>query len=115
VAKIMTYTDAAGNSYQTSYWRVVHINIDITNRSATITLYAYRDATARQQNKAHIGEKTYMVNDTQFDDLMANPVVKQFAGLAYTGVVNAIKDTPDPSKPGQFTNFFAGATDAVDQ
>jgi hypothetical protein len=115
VAKVMTFTDAAGNTYQTSYWRVVQINIDVVNRSATIILCAYRDATARRQNKAPVDTRTYFVNDAQFDDLMANSDARKFVSLAYSGVVNVVKDIPDPNKPGQFTNFFAGATDDVDQ
>lgn len=113
MAKVMAFTDAAGNTYQTSYWRVVQINVSVADRTAMVMLYGYKDAASRQAGRSPIGQKSYAVTGADFDKLFASQAAQAFAALAYTGVVNAVNDVPDPNKPGQLGNFFADATDAL--
>jgi hypothetical protein len=120
VAKVMSFEDPSGNTYQTSYWSIQFFAFDKGVRTARLLLYGYRDAAARTAGKQPIGQKEYVVAGDDFDRLFASqkqtnpkPLLRQL----YEDVVNVHKDVPDPAAPNDPTRnkgFFDGAQDAVE-
>jgi len=114
MAKAMAFQDQFGNSYESSYWRVVQINIGVADKHAHIVFYGYRDQAARAANKNSIGQKTYTVSGAEFDTLYAAHIAPggpNLFQLAYQ-VATTTKDViVDPNDPSQNVSFFENGVD----
>lgn len=51
-----------------SYWRVVTTNLDYNNKIGNIILYGYVNQEARDSHKTNLDTRTFVVNDTDFDN-----------------------------------------------
>lgn len=50
------------------YWKVVTTNLDYNNKIGNIILYGYVNQEARDSNKTNLDTRTFVVNDTDFDN-----------------------------------------------
>jgi len=64
------FEDERGVKYDTSYWRITNIGINVDGRTANFTFAAYKDKTARDAKKSSIGSRGYSICGDQFDVLM---------------------------------------------
>lgn len=116
MAKQMPYDDAFGNHYDTSYWRLVQLTINIADAVATVTFYGYKDKASREANRRSIGSKSYTLSDDSFNAMMAEhlkaggPNIMQLAYKIATDSKDVVTDPEDPSKN---KSFFDGARDLV--
>jgi hypothetical protein len=100
-----------GTTVPTTYWRWVGLAIDVSRATATVTLYAYVDASAFASGKTPIGQRQYTVQDipatedspgsTAFSNLAAN-----LDGPTPTGLSAAIYSYVVAND-----SYFAGATE----
>jgi hypothetical protein len=105
MAKQMAHTDASGNSYTASYWRVVQVNIGIADKSASVLFYGYKDDAARQSGKVNIGQKLY--------GLFGDKVTEYF-GASVLDTANPMEQAYKLTMDTLDTNgksFFEGALD----
>lgn len=117
MAKSMPFTDASGNDYQASYWKVVHIHMDIAGNSGSVILYGYKSRAASKSGKAPLpGAVRQYTITPQMYALIAPKLLPVVGKVAYEDVVNQIKDVPAPTteNPDAMKGFFEGATDEVD-
>ncbi len=87
MAKQMNYTDAAGNNYTASYWRVVLYSFSPADLTGRIVFYGYASKDARDQNKAPVGVKEYAVTQAQY--------AQYFAPTIATGATNSVQQCYD--------------------
>lgn len=116
MAKLMPFDDQYGNHYETSYWRLVQMNIGIADRTAMATFYGYRDQASRAANKQSIGSKNYSVSGERFDQLMAEhltPGGPNIMALAYKIATETRDVVLDPKDPSKNVSFFEGAQDEL--
>lgn len=75
MAKILTYSDSRGVTYNASYWRLGKVEVDLARKYSNFTFYGYKDKEARNSNKEIISSKTFSVtNPTEFDTYYAQYV-----------------------------------------
>lgn len=97
-----SYTDEYGNDYNNSFWIISKMNLDIVNRTWTITFDGYKNKGAKQANKRNVGRIDIMISGADFDQVMTNYNAgqKDLIAIAYT------KAAANP--------FFSGSTSVAD-
>ena len=73
MAKQMAYTDAMGNEYPASYWRVNSVQINKGMKVADVELKGYKDAA--HVTAQPIGEHCFRVHPENFDTYFAATVI----------------------------------------
>lgn len=73
MAKTISFTDNCGNIYNSSYWRVTAINVDLNRKVSTFLFTGYKDQQARNDGKQAIpgGSKSYTIAGSLFDSWYA--------------------------------------------
>lgn len=82
----VAYTDEFGNDYNKSFWVVSKMNLDLVNRTWTITFDGYKNKGAKQANKRNVGKIDIFVSGADFDQVMTNYNAgqKDLIAIAYT-------------------------------
>jgi hypothetical protein len=105
MAKEMTYESKDGVTHNKSYWRVVHIQLDVKQKKAIINLEAHTNKKARDEQKAAISEKMYVITGDTFDNYFA--ANKLSNKDPYAQGYKVATDTLDTNNK----SFFDGALD----
>jgi hypothetical protein len=92
----MAYNDELGNSYPSSYWRVMEIAVSLPNESARAVFLGWKDALSVGVYKP-IGQKEYNINGAAFQSYLAAYLGGQtdLFALAYA-LAPQTKDVPGP-------------------
>lgn len=109
MALVRPYTDAYGNDYPESYWRVGFLSVTIPDRTARTELHCYKDQAAYADGKRAIVSRGYDVSGDDFLYYMykyQSGEVTDLFGLAYV-IALETRDTPDGE--GGLVSFFANA------
>ena len=106
----MAYEDSCGNSYDTSYWRVVQVNISAADLAARVVLYGYKDKDARDENKTPIvgAIKAYDITGDEFVTYYTQHLAPGGPNIAEMCYLYA-KEKKDTGNPA--VSFFDKATD----
>lgn len=120
MALVRPYEDLVGNTYVSSYWRVVTINIASYAQNLNVVFYGWKDAASFAAGKAPIqgAAKIYYVTGQEFLALATSSPVGDtiYEVLAITAESYAIdkKDVPTEEKDEDgnpvMVSFFEGAT-----
>lgn len=116
MAKQMSYTDQAGVTAATSYWRIIRIEIDLAAKSVIYTFVGFRDSVARTAGLAPLSGavRYYVITGTAYNQLLAQATAPNAPNLVQLGYdyAQATKDVPTAT-PGQFVGFFDSAVDVA--
>jgi hypothetical protein len=85
MAKQISYTDSRGVSYDTSYWRLVYLSVDVEAKFAAFKFLGYRDVDARLTGKDPVGSYSFSISGVEFDIYYAKHLIegKNIAEIAY--------------------------------
>ena len=115
----LSYSDASGVDFLTSYWRVVTMNFDILNKTLIIIFDGYKDNAARVANKSKISSARYVINGSEFDTFLTAVLnkVKNPQELAYETAKTRTRNYDVFSSDGKHqtisrdVSFFQAAAD----
>lgn len=120
MAKIKSYTDSRGVSYDTAYWRLTSFDVNLITKKANFTFSGYKDVNARNSGKDAIGTKNYFINDDTKFDYYFNKHINDglnLAQIAYLIATETLEHVGDEIIDGVLTpiqkSFFHGAEDSI--
>ncbi len=96
MAKQITFTHSNGTEYPESYWRITQLFVDVPARYAKFFFIGYKDAQARNDGKAGIGERSVEIFGDTFSEYFLEVTEKiknpQEVGYDYC---TKLKDIPE--------------------
>lgn len=114
------YIDSRGVSYNSSYWRLIQIDVNLVTKKANFLFAGYKDQDARLAGKDVIGTKNYFINDdTKFDYYFAKHMAENLnlMQIGYMIATETVEHIGDTMEDGVLTpilkTFFEGAEDVL--
>src|SRR5581483_12210948 len=108
---LANFTDAAGNAYPASHWRLHELHLLPAQRLARVTFHAFKDADAAAAGKAPVGSRVYTLRGADFDRAYT-ALIAGHVTAAVEQLVLAQPELPDPKDPHRRVSFFAAAQQA---